>query len=88
MRLSNIQGLEIADATIVGTYAPGNECNVRAGLKSREMLMLVRDVALRGLVGMDVVEAANTLNPTNVSHLDRARSYHHGRSDLHARSKR
>jgi hypothetical protein len=51
MRLPNVQGLENADATIAGTYAPSRECEVRAGLKSREMLMLVRGVPSRGLVG-------------------------------------
>jgi arginase family enzyme len=31
------------------------------------MVMLMRGVASRGLVGMDIVEVAHTLNPTNVT---------------------
>jgi hypothetical protein len=67
MRLPNVQGLENADATIVGTYAPGTRVRSTSGVTGREMVMLMRGVASRGLVGMDIVEVAHTLNPTNVT---------------------
>jgi guanidinobutyrase / D-arginase len=37
------------------------------GLTSREMLTLVRGVTSRGLIGLDMVEVAPTLGPTNVT---------------------
>ena len=50
-----------------GAYAPGTGVPSTGGLTSREMLTLVRGVAARGLVGMDLVEVAPTLDPTNVT---------------------
>jgi agmatinase len=50
-----------------GAYAPGTGVPGTGGLTSREMLTLVRGVASRGLVGMDLVEVAPTLDPTIVT---------------------
>lgn len=50
-----------------GAYAPGTGVPGTGGLTSREMLTLVRGVAARGLVGLDMVEVAPTLDPTNVT---------------------
>ncbi len=50
-----------------GAYAPGTGVPGTGGLTSREVLTLVRGVASRGLVGMDLVEVAPTLDPTNVT---------------------
>lgn len=50
-----------------GAYAPGTGVPGTGGLTGREILMLVRGVASRGLVGMDLVEVAPTLDPTNTT---------------------
>lgn len=50
-----------------GAYAPGTGVPGTGGFTSREMLSIVRGVALRGLVSMDLVEVAPTLDPTNVT---------------------
>jgi arginase family enzyme len=44
------------DRSAHGTYTPGTE-----------MLMLVRGVASRGHVGVDLVEATPTLDPANIT---------------------
>ena len=50
-----------------GAYASGTRVPGTGGLTSREMLTLVRGVASRGLIGLDMVEVAPTLDPTNVT---------------------
>ncbi len=50
-----------------GAYAPGTGVPAAGGMTSREMLMLVRGIAGRGLIGMDMVEVAPTLDPTNTT---------------------
>lgn len=67
------QALEIAGAGSDGiymsfdvdaldaAYAPGTCCPTPAGMTSREAIELVRGVARRGLVGIDVVETAPSL---------------------------
>jgi guanidinobutyrase len=50
-----------------GAYAPGTGVPGTGGLTAREMLTLVRGVASRGLLGMDLVEVAPTLDPTNTT---------------------
>ena len=50
-----------------GAHAPGTGVPGTAGLTAREMLAIVRRVASRGLVGMDIVEVAPTLDPTNTT---------------------
>jgi agmatinase len=45
-------------------YAPGTCCPTPGGLTSREALELVRGVAAPGLIGVDVVEVAPSLDPT------------------------
>ena len=87
MRLPNFQGLENADATIVGTYAPDTRVRSTSGVKGREMVMLMRGVASRGLVGMDIVEVAHTLNSTNVTATAAVR-INMDTLAVHARSKR
>ena len=44
-----------------GAYAPGTCCPTPGGLTSRELLELVRGVAAGGLLGVDVVETAPSL---------------------------
>ena len=44
-------------------YAPGTCVPTPGGLTSREMLELVRGIARRGLVGVDVVETARASTP-------------------------
>jgi len=61
MRLPNVQGLKNPDATIVGTCAPGTPVRSTSGVTGSEMVMLMRGVASRGLVRMDIVEVAHTL---------------------------
>lgn len=50
-----------------GAYAPGTGVPGTGGLTGRELLTLVRGVASRGLLGMDLVEVAPTLDPTNTT---------------------
>ena len=45
-------------------HAPGTCCPSPGGLTSREAIELVRGVSAPGLVGVDVVEAAPSLDPT------------------------
>jgi agmatinase len=45
-----------------GAHAPGTCCPTPGGLSSREAIELVRGVARDGLLGVDVVEAAPTLD--------------------------
>ena len=87
MRLPNFQGLENADATIVGTYAPDTRVRSTSGVTGREIVMLMRSVASRGLVGMDIVEVAHTLNPTNITSTAAVRIIMDTLA-VHARSKR
>ena len=44
-------------------YAPGTCCPTPGGLTSREAIELVRGVCAGGLLGVDVVEAAPSLDP-------------------------
>lgn len=55
--------------TLDGSYAPGAGVPAAGGMTTREMLMLVQDIAARGLIGMDMVEVAPTLDPTNTTPL-------------------
>jgi agmatinase len=48
-------------------YAPGTCCPTPGGLTSRELLTMVRRLASGGLVGLDVVEAAPSLEGANVT---------------------
>jgi guanidinobutyrase len=48
-------------------YAPGTCVPTPGGLTSREMLELVRGIARRGLVGVDVVETAPSLDATSAT---------------------
>jgi guanidinobutyrase len=50
-----------------GAYAPGTCVPTPGGLTSRELLQLVRGVARRGLVGVDVVETAPSLDSSSVT---------------------
>jgi guanidinobutyrase len=45
-------------------HAPGTCCPTPGGLTSREAIELVRGVSARGLLGVDVVEVAPSLDPT------------------------
>lgn len=45
-------------------HAPGICCPTPGGLTSREAIELVRDVSAPGLLGVDVVEVAPSLDPT------------------------
>jgi agmatinase len=47
-----------------GGYAPGTSVPTPGGMTSREALLLVRGIARAGLVGLDVVEVAPSLDPT------------------------
>ncbi|HEY5142121.1 MAG TPA: agmatinase [Solirubrobacteraceae bacterium] len=55
--------------SIDGAHAPGTCCPTPGGLTSREALELVRGVAAGGLLGVDVVEVAPSLDPTPVTAL-------------------
>jgi guanidinobutyrase len=48
-------------------YAPGTCVPTPGGLTSREMLELVRGISRQGLVGMDVVETAPSLEATSAT---------------------
>jgi guanidinobutyrase len=48
-------------------YAPGTCVPTPGGLTSREMLELVRGISRHGLVGMDVVETAPSLEATSAT---------------------
>lgn len=50
-------------------HAPGTCCPSPGGLSSREAIEIVRGVARNGLLGVDVVEAAPTLDPTPTTSL-------------------
>jgi agmatinase len=50
-----------------GAYAPGTCVPTPGGLTSRELLELVRGVARSGLVGLDVVETAPSLDASSVT---------------------
>jgi guanidinobutyrase len=50
-------------------HAPGTCCPTPGGLTTREALELVRGIARRGLVGLDVVETAPSLDATPASAL-------------------
>ncbi len=50
-----------------GAYAPGTGVPGTGGMTTRELLTVVRRVASQGLVGMDIVEVAPTLDPTNTT---------------------
>ncbi len=50
-----------------GAYAPGTGVPGTGGMTTRELLTIVRRVSSRGLVGMDLVEVAPTLDPTNTT---------------------
>ena len=50
-----------------GAYAPGTCVPTPGGLTSRELLELVRGVARHGLVGVDVVETAPSLDASSVT---------------------
>ncbi len=52
-----------------GAYAPGTCCPSPGGLTSREALELVRGISRDGLLGVDVVEVAPSLDPTPVTAL-------------------
>jgi guanidinobutyrase len=73
------RALEIAGGTDAGiyltvdvdsldaAYAPGTSVPTAGGLTSRELLELVRGLARAGLAGLDVVEAAPSLEATSVT---------------------
>ncbi|MBV9003103.1 MAG: agmatinase [Solirubrobacterales bacterium] len=48
-------------------YAPGTCCPTPGGLTSRELLTLVRGIAAGGLIGLDVVETAPSLDATSAT---------------------
>ena len=48
-----------------GAYAPGTCVPTPGGLTTRELLLLVRGIAAGGLVGLDVVETAPSLDSTS-----------------------
>jgi arginase family enzyme len=48
-------------------YAPGTCVPTPGGLTSRELLELVRGIAAGGLVGLDVVETAPSLDATSAT---------------------
>lgn len=48
-------------------YAPGTSAPTPGGLTSRELLLLVRGIARAGLVGLDVVETAPSLESTSMT---------------------
>lgn len=50
-------------------HAPGTCCPSPGGLTSREAIELVRGVSSAGLLGVDVVETAPTLDPTQTTSL-------------------
>jgi guanidinobutyrase len=50
-----------------GAYAPGTCVSTPAGLTPREALELVWRIAGSGLVGLDLVEVAPSLDPTSVT---------------------
>jgi agmatinase len=50
-------------------YAPGTCCPSPGGLSMREAIELVRGVSAQGLLGVDVVEAAPSLDPTPTTSL-------------------
>jgi agmatinase len=52
-----------------GAHAPGTCCPTPGGLTSREALELVRGMCAGGLIGVDVVEVAPSLDPTPVTAL-------------------
>ena len=52
-----------------GAHAPGTCCPTPGGLTSREAIELVRGVCADGLLGVDVVEVAPSLDPTPVTAL-------------------
>jgi agmatinase len=52
-----------------GAHAPGTCCPTPGGLTSREALEIVRGVCAGGLLGVDVVEVAPSLDPTPVTAL-------------------
>jgi arginase family enzyme len=50
-----------------GAYAPGTCVPTPGGLTSRELLELVRGISRNGLVGVDVVETAPSLDSSSVT---------------------
>jgi agmatinase/guanidinobutyrase len=50
-----------------GAYGPGTSTPTPGGLTSRELLSLVRGIARRGLLGMDVVEVAPSLEAASIT---------------------
>jgi agmatinase len=48
-------------------YAPGTSVPTPGGLTARELLLLVRGIARTGLLGLDVVEAAPSLEATSAT---------------------
>jgi agmatinase len=50
-------------------HAPGTCCPTPGGLTSREAIEIVRGVSANGLLGVDVVEAAPSLDPTPATSL-------------------
>jgi agmatinase len=48
-------------------YAPGTCCPTPGGLTSRELLTMVRGIAQQGLIGLDVVETAPSLEGTSTA---------------------
>ncbi len=50
-----------------GSYAPGTSTPTPGGLTSRELLTLVRGIAAHGLLGIDVVETAPSLEATSIT---------------------
>ena len=75
------KALEVAGASSDGHYlsfdvdsldaahAPGTCCPTPGGLTSREAIEIVRGVSANGLLGVDVVEAAPSLDPTPATSL-------------------
>ncbi len=55
--------------SVDAAYAPGTCCPTPGGLTSREAIELVRGLGAKGLIGMDVVEVAPSLDPTPMTAL-------------------
>jgi agmatinase len=55
--------------SVDAAHAPGTCCPTPGGLTSREAIELVRGLSARGLIGLDVVEVAPSLDPTPMTAL-------------------
>jgi agmatinase len=55
--------------SVDAAHAPGTCCPTPGGLTSREAIELVRGLSAKGLIGLDVVEVAPSLDPTPMTAL-------------------